>query len=46
MYITTGQLLNALINVGSAIACILLMLVEVPGVDMFGIGPNLVWSSG
>ncbi|TVU54538.1 MAG: rod shape-determining protein MreD [Arthrospira sp. PLM2.Bin9] len=45
MYITNGQALNALINVGSAIACILLMLVRVPGIDMFGIGPNwpVIW---
>lgn len=45
MYITTGQLLNCFVNASSAMACILLMLVRIPGMDVFGIGPNwpLIW---
>ncbi|MEB3885475.1 rod shape-determining protein MreD [Lyngbya sp. CCY1209] len=45
MYINTRQLLNWMVTVTSAIACLLLTLVPIPGMELFGIGPNwpLIW---
>ena len=45
MYITTRQILNWIITISSAIACLLLTLVPIPGMELFGVGPNwpLIW---